>query len=440
MTLSAYSTVPQSAPKPHGHFRWVICALLLFATTINYMDRFVLGLVFPILRNDFGWNESDYANILFCFEIAYAIGLVCFGRILDWVGTRKGFTSAVVVWSLAAIGQAFMTTVAGFGSMMFMLGLGESGVFPAAVKTTAEWFPKAERALVAGIFNAGSNVGAITAPILVPWLCGKYGWPWAFIVVGSFGFLWVFLWLLFYQIPAKSKHLKPAELAHIEKDPPQLITQKIPWIKLLGLRQTWAFIVAKFMTDAVWRWYFYFMPLFLVDIYGMNIKEFAWPLVVIYVVADMGSVTGGGLSSWFLRQGWSTNAARKTAMLICSIAVVPVAFSTTFHNQWLAVALVAMAAAAHQGFSSNIFTTVSDMFPKSAVASVVGLGGTAGCVGAMLLLYITKTLFEHLSPNADKLPVYTVLFVIAGATYLISLLFVQLISPKLKPVTQDQLA
>ncbi len=433
---------PLQALGKRGHYRWIIAAMLLFATTINYMDRFVIGLVFPYLRDEFGWDEGHLTNILMCFEVAYAIGLVTFGRILDWVGTRRGFLGAVIVWSAAAVGQAFCTTVAGFGSMMFALGLGESGVFPAAVKTTAEWFPKSERALVAGIFNSGSNVGAIVAPLLVPWLCLNWGWQWAFIIVGAVGFVWVFFWVLVYQQPNKSKYVGAKELAHIEKDPPQPVA-KIPWIKLLKLRQTWAFICAKFMTDAVWRWYFFFMPLFIVDIYNVNIKDmtnFALPIIIIYVVADLGSIVSGAISSWFIKLGWTANKARKVTMLICSLCVVPVAFSTVVGNLWITVGLVALAAAAHQGFSTNIFTTVSDMFPKNAVASVVGLGGTAGCIGALSLLTVTKWLFATLPEGGDKSSVYLVLFVIASVSYLISLAFVHVISPRLEPVKPEDIA
>ncbi len=426
-----------SIAKKRGFFRWSICAMLFFALTINYLDRFVLGILSPELIKTFGWTPAQYTDIVFCFEIAYAIGLASFGRLLDWLGTRKGFILAVTTWSLAAMGHAVMSTLGGFGFMRFLLGLGESGVFPAAVKTTAEWFPRKERALVAGIFNAGSNVGAITAPLLVPWLFVLFGWQFAFIVTGAVGFIWLAAWLILYQTPAKSRFLSIEERAYIESDPPEPVASKIPWLVLLKLRQTWAFILAKFMTDAAWRWYFYLLPLFFNQKFNLSITEFGLHFVVIYVIADLGSIGGGYISTFLLGRGMSVNASRKIALLICSLCTVPVAFAGIVSHEWVAVGLVALAAAAHQGFSSNIFTTVSDMFPKSAVASVVGLGGTAGAFGAMSLLAITRFLFQQ-AGDGDNTGVYRTLFIIAGSCYLISLLLFHLLSPKLKPVSPEQ--
>ena len=311
-------------------------------------------------------------------------------------------------------------------------------MFPAAVKTTAEWFPRKERALVAGIFNSGSNVGAITAPLLVPWLFISLGWQWAFLVTGGAGFIWLIFWLVLYKIPSQSRHLSKEELAHIESDPPEPVTKKIPWLVLLKLRQTWAFIMAKFMTDAAWRWYFYLLPLFFNQKFNLSITEFGLHFVIIYVTADLGSIGGGYISTFLLGRGWTVNASRKTALLLCSLCTVPVAFAGVVGNEWLAVGLVALAAAAHQGFSSNIFTTVSDMFPKNAVASVVGLGGTAGAFGAMGLLWVTKYLFQHVAPGGDTSGVYRTLFIIAGSCYLVSLLMFHVLSPKLKPVSPEQ--
>lgn len=430
---------PSSPKKKRGFFRWSICAMLFFALTINYLDRFVLGILSPELIKKFGWSAADYTDIVFCFEVAYAIGLASFGRLLDWLGTRKGFILSIVTWSVAAMGHAVMSTIAGFGFMRFMLGLGESGVFPAAVKTTAEWFPRKERALVAGIFNAGSNVGAITAPLLVPWLFIQFGWQCAFIVTGAAGFVWLALWMVLYQTPAKSKFLSPAERAYIESDPPEPVSKKIPWLVLLKLRQTWAFIVAKFMTDAAWRWYFYLLPLFFNQKFNLSITEFGLHFVIIYVTADLGSIGGGYISTFLLGRGWTVNKSRKTALLICSLCTVPVAFAGVVSNEWVAVGLVALAAAAHQGFSSNIFTTVSDMFPKNAVASVVGLGGTAGAFGAMALLAVTKYLFQNVAPGADTSGVYQTLFIIAGSCYVVSLLCFHLLVPKLNPVTPREI-
>ena len=431
-------STPDTPPKKRGFFRWTICAMLFFALTINYLDRFVLGILSPELMKIFNWTEADYTDIVLFFEIAYAIGLMSFGRLIDWLGTRKGFLLSIIVWSLACAGHALVSTLGGFRFMRFLLGLGEAGVFPAAVKTTAEWFPRKERAVVAGIFNSGSTVGSITAPLLIPWLFIAFGWKMAFIVTGAAGFVWVILWQLLYQTPRKSRFLSPGELAHIEQDPPEPVTKNIPWLALLKLRQTWAFIVAKFMTDAAWRWYFYLLPLFFNQKFKLSITKFGLHFVVIYVTAGVGGIAAGYISDFLLRRGFSVNAARKTAMLVCSLCTVPVAFAGVVSSEWMAVGLVAVAAAAHQGFSSNIFTTVSDMFPKSAIASVVGLGGTAGCVGAMSLLALTKYLFQHAGATGDNSGVYKILFIIAGSCYLVSLLSFHLLAPKLKPVSPEQ--
>ena len=430
---------PFAPPKKRGFFRWTIAAMLFFATTINYLDRFVLGILSPELIKEFGWKETDYMDILFCFEVAYLIGLASVGRLLDWIGTRKGFLLSITTWSIAAVGHAFMSTVAGFGFMRFMLGLGEAGVFPAAVKATAEWFPRKERAFVAGIFNCGSNVGAILAPLVVPLLWLHFGWQCAFIVTGAAGFVWVIFWLVFYKIPSQSKHLSREELAYIESDPPEPVTKKIPWLTLLKLRQTWAFIAAKFMSDAAWRWFFYLLPLFFNQNFKLSITQFGVHFVIIYVTADLGSIAGGYLSSFLLKRGWTINAARKTAMLVCALCVVPVSYAGFASNEWVAVGLVALAAAAVQGFSSNIFTTVSDMFPKHAVASVVGLGGTAGALGAINLVALTRYLFQHVASGSDNSSVYRTLFIIAGGCYLVSLLLFHVLSPKLKPVTPEDI-
>mgnify|MGYP001300061932 CR=1 FL=1 len=422
-------------PSRNGRMRWAICALVFFAIAINYIDRLVFGILAPELQKVFHWSNADYTQIAFWFEVAYAIGLITFGRTLDWLGTRRGFALSISGWSLAAAAHALMSTIAGFSAARFFLGITEAGVFPAAVKTAAEWFPRKERALAMGIFNAGSNVGAIVAPLLVPWLFLRYGWQWAFIVTGALGFVWLAFWLVLYRNPASHPRLSARELAYIQSDQDQEPPLRIPWIRLLQFRQTWAFIVGKFLTDAVWRWYLYLLPLFFSQNFNLDIKNFGLPFVTIYLMADVGSVGGGWLSSWLLKRGWSVNAARKLAMLACALCVVPVMFSAVVSNLWVAVFLVGLAASAHQGFSSNIFTTVSDMFPKSAVGSVVGIGGTAGAIGAMILLLITAKLFARFPASSDLTTTYTVLFVIAGFTYLLSLGAMHLLAPRLKPVT-----
>lgn len=432
-------TPPDTLPAKRGRFRWTICALVFFAVTINYIDRLVFGILAPELQKIFGWTNADYTNIAFWFEVAYAIGLTSFGKVLDWIGTRKGFALSIMGWSLAAAMHAMMSTIAGFSAARFFLGLTEAGVFPAAVKTAAEWFPRKERALVMGIFNAGSNVGAVIAPLLVPWLFLTYGWQWAFIVTGGIGVVWLVFWLWLYRAPEVHPRLSADELAYIQSDPPEPMQEKVPWLTLLRLRQTWAFIVAKFFTDAVWRWYLYLLPLFFNQNFQLDIKNFGLPFITIYVMADVGSVGGGWLSSWLIGRGWSVNAARKLAMFVCALCVLPVMFSAVVSNMWVAVFLVGLAASAHQGFSSNLFTTVSDMFPKQAVGSVVGIGGTAGALGAMLLLTITARLFANSLVAAGDTSVYTTLFVIAGFAYLVSLAAMHLISPKLRPVSLEDI-
>jgi len=433
------TSVPAANPR-RTRFRWIVCALVFCAVTINYIDRLVFGILAPELQKIFHWTNADYTGIAFWFEVAYALGLASFGRVLDWIGTRRGFAASLTGWSLAAAAHALMSTIAGFSAARFFLGLTEAGVFPAVTKTAAEWFPRKERALVMGIFNAGSNVGAVIAPLLVPWLFVTYGWEWAFVATGGIGLLWLVFWLWLYRAPAQHARVSPEELAYIQSDPPEPVAEKIPWLTLLRLRQTWAFIVAKFLTDAIWRWFLYLLPLFFSQNFKLDIKNFGLPFLTIYLMADVGSVGGGWLSSRLLSRGWSVNAARKCAMLICALTALPVMFSAVVPNMWVAVLFVGLAASAHQGFSSNLFTTVSDMFPKSAVGSVVGIGGTAGALGAMLLLTITGRLFAQLSATASTTSVYTTLFVIAGCAYLASLAAMHLLSPRLQPVSPRDIA
>jgi MFS transporter, ACS family, hexuronate transporter len=408
-----------------GMYRWVVCALLFFATTINYIDRQVFGILGPELQTIFGWSSKDYTDIVFWFEVAYAIGLVSAGRFLDRVGTRVGYALSLVVWSLAAMLHAAMSSIGGFSFARFLLGVGEAGNFPAAIKTVAEWFPRKERALATGIFNAGSNVGAIAAPIAVPLLFINFGWQWAFIVTGAVGFLWLFFWFGIYRVPTAHPKLQPAELAYIQSDPPEPAAH-IPWRALLRYRQTWAFVIAKFLTDSIWRWYLYLLPLFFAQTFKLDIKGFGPPLVVIYVLADVGSIGGGWLSSRLIRNGYTVNWSRKIALLVCALCVIPVVFVTQLSNMWYAVSLVGLAAAAHQGWSANLFTTASDMFPKQAVGSIVGLGGMTGALGAMLILKVTGYVLTQTGS-------FTLLFIIAGSAYVIALAIIHLLVPRLEP-------
>jgi ACS family hexuronate transporter-like MFS transporter len=448
-TTAAEREVPvtQIGKSQGGYFRWVVCALLFFATTINYIDRQVIGLLKDPLQKQFAFNERDYAAIVFSFQLAYAIGLLLAGRVMDKLGTRKGFALALIVWSIAAIAHAaadwfpalhvpailinppaiilLSGATAGFALARFVLGLGEAGNFPASIKSVAEWFPKKERALATGIFNSGSNVGAIITPLVVPWIALQWGWQWAFIATGAIGFVWLLFWLPLYHPPDQHPRLSAAELSYIRSDPPEP-TMPIPWMKLFPHRQTWAFAIGKFMTDPIWWLYLFWIPDFLKRNHGLDLSSIGLPIVVIYLVADVGSIGGGWLSSSLLKRGWTANRARKTAMLVCALSVVPIIAAARVSNLWLAVALVALAAAAHQGWSANIFTLTSDMFPKQAVGSVVGIGGMAGAIGGMLIALVVGEILETTGS-------YVPIFIIAGVTYLLALLIIHLLVPKLEP-------
>lgn len=416
---------PATLPWSAGHYRWVICALLFTATTINYIDRQVLGILAPDLQRSIGWNEIEYGYIVTAFQAAYALGLLVVGRMMDRFGSRMGYTLAIVVWSVAAMGHALARSALGFGVARFALGLGEAGNFPVAIKTVAEWFPKKERAFATGIFNSGTNVGAIIAPLTVPWIALTWGWEWAFLITGAIGFIWVGFWLRMYDAPQRHRRVTGAERAYIDSDqePP---TEPVPWRALLWHRQTWAFTVGKFMTDPIWWFYLYWLPKFFSDNHGLTLSTIGLPLVVIYLVADAGSIGGGWLSSTLIKRGWSLNAARKTAMFVCAMAVTPIVFASRVNDLWSAVALVSLAAAAHQGWSANMFTLASDMFPRHAVGSVVGIGGMGGAIGGMLIATVTGYILQFTGS-------YVVVFLLAGSTYLVALVLVHALAPRLAP-------
>jgi len=418
-------TIATTKPRI-GWYRWGICALLFLATTINYIDRQVIGILKPTLMSDLGWNENDYANVVSAFQAAYAIGYCGGGWFMDRVGLRLGYASAVVVWSLAAIGHAFMRTVSGFSFMRFGLGLAEGGNFPAAIKAVSEWFPKRERALATGIFNSGTNVAVIITPLLVPWLTLHWGWPSAFWVTGALGLMWLVPWLLFYRSPGNHPSLSARELAHIQTDPPDPpVTVK--WRELLRHRQTWAFTAGMTMVAPVWWFYLFWTPGFLHDRHGLDLKSFGPPLIIIYLIADAGSITGGWFSSWLLKRGWSLNAARKTAMLVCALAVVPVFAASTVSNIWVTTLLIGLAAAAHQGFAANLYTLVSDTAPRRVVSSIVGIGGAASAVAGMVAAKATGYVLEWTGS-------YVLLFAGASVAYLIALLVIHLINPRHEPM------
>ena len=412
-------------PK-RGRVRWIVCGLLFLATTINYMDRQVIGILKPTLMDHLGWNEIDYSNVIFAFQAAYALGYAGGGWFMDRVGVRLGYTLAVLFWSLAAMAHALVRTVAGFSLVRVALGLSEGGNFPAAIKTVSEWFPKKERALATGLFNAGSNVAVMVAPLFVLWLTARYGWPAAFLVTGALGLLWTFAWLPFYRGPNDHPMLSQAEREYIQSDPPDPVV-KLSWRQLLKYRQTWAFVVGMLLVSPVWWFYLFWVPGFLHQRFGLNLMELGAPLVIIYLMADVGSIGGGWLSGWLVKRGWSLNAGRKTALLVCAVAVVPVAAASSVTSPWTATLLIGLAAAAHQGFSANLYTLVSDTAPRFTVSSIVGIGGMAAGIGGM---FNAKLVGYVLQWTGNYLP----LFVIASLTYLIAVGLIHWINPRLEPM------
>ena len=438
-----------------GRRRWVICSLLFFAATVNYIDRQVIGILKPTLQTQFSWTEVDYGWIVFSFQTAYAIGLLFVGRLMDRLGSKIGFAISIIIWSVAAIGHAYaiaigglafaisawaMTSlgynpaltlasasVLGFIVVRFLLGLGEAGNFPASIKTVSEWFPKKERSLATGIFNAGTNVGALATPLLVPVIVATWGWYEAFIFTGAIGFIWLIFWLAIYQKPEEDKRLSKRELEYIQSDAIEPV-KRVPWGRLLPHRQTWAFGIGKFLTDPIWWVYLFWLPDFLNKQYGLDLKNFGIPLAVIYIIADIGSVGGGYISSTLIKRGWTINKSRKTAMLVCALAVIPIVFASITSSLWLAVVLIGIAAAAHQGWSANIFTLSSDMFPKQAVGSVVGIGGMLGAIGGMIISPLVGYILQTTGS-------YVPIFLIAASAYLVALLIIHILSPKLEPAT-----
>lgn len=413
-----------------GSYRWTICALLFFATTINYIDRQVLGILKSELTQELGWNELQYGNIVMAFQASYALALLVAGGLLDRLGTKLGYSISIVVWSLSAMAHGLAHSATGFGVARFALGLGEAGNFPAATKTVAEWFPRKERALAFGIFNAGSNVGAIITPLVVPFVALHYGWRWAFYATGAIGFIWLFFWLLIYRRPEEHSRVTPGELAYIRSDPPEAAT-KIPWARLFPHRQTWAIAIVKFMTDPVWWFYLFWLADFLKKEYGIGLAKLSLPLIVIYLVADIGSIGGGWLSSALLKRGWSVDRARKTAMLICALLVLPVTLAVVTKQLWVAVGLISLAAAAHQGWSANVYTLASDMFPRRAVGSVVGIAGMAGALGGLLFAGLVSRILQYTNSN------YVPIFIVCGTAYLLALGVLQWLAPSLEQPDLD---
>ncbi|MBL0269632.1 MAG: MFS transporter [Chitinophagaceae bacterium] len=444
-----------------GKYRWTICALLFFATTVNYLDRQVLSLLKPVLEDKFGWTNSQYADIASAFQFTYAIAMLFAGRIIDKMGTKKGYTWAIIIWSIGAIihalaipiGEGLISgigwigiaalpvSVVGFMFSRAILAIGEAGNFPAAIKATAEYFPKKERSFATGIFNSGANVGAILAPLSVPWIEKHWGWQAAFLIIGAVGFLWMFFWLAYYEKPEKQKRMSAAELDYINSDAKDTAiadtNEKVSWFKLLGYKQTWAFTFGKFMTDGVWWFFLFWLPAYLKDQYGMTGTEIMLPLAVLYSLTMFGSIGGGYFPTYFINKGYNAYDGRMRAMLL--IAVIPLVVLAAQPlggiSFWIPVILIGIGASAHQAWSANIFTTVSDMFPKKAIGSVVGIGGMAGGIGGVIITKIGGALFDHYKKLGHIETGYTIMFAFCAVAYLIAWSVMKTLVPKYKPIT-----
>ena len=419
------TAIHEAAVAPDGVVRWIVCALLFAAVALSYIDRQVLSVLKPTLQRDYGWSETGYGDTVFWFQAAYGIGYLVFGRIVDRIGAKAGGAIAVALWTVSHMAHALVTSTRAFAWVRIPMGLGESGLFPCVLAAAAEWFPQRERALAIGIFNAGSNVGAVVAPFIVPIITIAWGWQMAFIITGLFTVAWLVVWLIWYRRPRDYPGISAAELAIIESDPvtPQ---QPVAWSKLLRTRQSWAYIAGRFLIDPVWWTFLFWLPDFFARRYGLNLRDYGPPLVTIYVLADVGSVLGGWASSTLIRRGVQVGHARKWAMLGCAIAVLPVGFAMYASNVWLAVALIGLACAAHQGFSANLFALPSDLFPRWASGSVVGLGGLSGALGGMLMSAYAGNVLQNLGS-------YTPIFIFAALAYLAALLVVHLIVPEYRP-------
>ena len=423
---------PTIARPEHSHFRWTVCALLFFATTISYVDRQVLSILANTLAVHIGWTDMEYGRITAAFSMAYAIGLLGAGRLLDRFGTRIGFAIAVGLWSLAAMTHAVATTAFTFGIARVLLGFGEAVNFPACIKTVAEWFPRRQRGTATGIFNSGANVGAIVTLLCVPTLAEKLGWQSAFIFTGSIGIVWVVAWLVLYRRPEVHPKVSAEELAMIQADPETQV-ESVPWIRVLPRRETWAFALGKFFSDPVWTFFLFWLPKYLQDTYHLTLMQLPVPTLIVYNASTIGSIYGGWLSGSFINRGWTVNAARKTAMLICAVCVLPVLYVPFASNMWVVVGVLSLALAAHQGWSANLFTTTSDMFPKVAVASVVGIGGALGQLGNVLILYFAGWIVTVRGQKGG----YFIVFMVCGCAYLVALGIIHLFSPRLEQAKLD---
>jgi ACS family hexuronate transporter-like MFS transporter len=412
-----------------SRYRWVICALLFFATVISYVDRGVLGLLEKGLETEIGWDAVGYGYMTAGFQAAYAIGLLVAGRVTDRLGTRRAFSYAMVLWSLAAMSRGLLHSALAFGVAMFVLGIGEAANCPACIMTVAEWFPKKERAFATGIFNSGANIGNIATPALVPILTEAFTWKGTFVITGLTGFVWLVFWLWLYHKPEEAPNVSAAELQLIHSDPPEK-KDAISWSHLIPCKETWAFAIGKFLTDPIWWFYLFWLPTYLRETFHLTLSQISSPIVIVYTISCAGSIGGGYISAALLKRGVSANAARKIALLVCALCVVPVIYAPFATNLWVVVGLVGLAAAAHQGWSANLFTLTSDLFPKAAVASVVGIGGMLGSLGGVLFQPATGYVRQTTGS-------YVPMFVIAGLAYVTALIIIHALSPKLEPAKVD---
>lgn len=413
-------------------YRWVIVALLFTAMVINYIDRQTLGLMKADLSEEFSWSEQDYADAIFWFQAAYAASYLVWGRIMDRIGVRWGLGIAFGIWQIAHIAHAGMRSLTGFIIARAALGVGEGGGFPGSIKAVAEWFPKKERAFATGLFNAGTNIGAIVTPLVVPAIVLAWGWQAAFIVTGIGGLVWLPIWFLLYRRPQESKRVSAAELEHITQDPEEP-EEKVDWRLILRRRETWAFAIGKFLTDPIWWMFLFWLPDFLGKQHGLDLKTFGPPLIVIYLISDVGSVSGGWLSGTFMNRGWSINRSRKTTMFLCGLLALPMVFAGQLSNLWVAVAIIGIATAAHQGFSANLYTLPSDVFPRGAVGTVVGLGGMLGGIGGMLMA-------KYAGYILDRVGNYTPIFMVCAFAYLIALAVIHILMPRMDRITLEPTA
>lgn len=418
-----------------GTYRWTVCALIFFATTINYLDRAVISLLKSYLEKDFHWSEGDYANIVIAFQISYAVGLAGVGRLIDKLGSRAGYALSLLLWSLASIGHALVTSTVGFITARSFLGVTEAGNFPSAIKTVAEWFPKKERALATGIFNSGTNFGAILAPLTVPFIAETWGWQWAFIITGSVGLIWLIFWWTLYKSPQQQKKLSRQEYDYIHSDKDEIAIQQDAsnesWLRLLAMRQTWAYVLGKFLTDPIWWFYLFWLPAFLKAQYGMEGTAVALPVALVYTMAAIGSIFGGWLPMRLIAKGWLVFRARKSSMLVFALCALPVMATQYFGsiNLWLGVIIIGIAASAHQAWSANMYTTVSDRLPKNVTASVTGIGGMAGAAGGILIAAVAGKLFDHYKVINHLQTGYYIMFFICGLAYIIAWFIMHFLSP-----------